>query len=233
VLDTRKELILKLLIEDYIKSAQAVGSKYLNQQFNLGVSDATIRNELAALEHEGYLRAPHTSSGRIPTEAAYLYYLKHLRAKKFVLEGTPLKDLSHGESPSQQALKKLAKRLAEISGETAIVAFDPSWTYHVGVSNLFQKPDFASMELVQSLSHIVDQFDEVIRNIYGTVPDVPKVYIGSENPFGKQVSAIVVSYTLRNNEKGLLGLVGPMRMNYSKNIALLERAKKLIDESNL
>ncbi|MDG1950499.1 MAG: hypothetical protein P8J32_06840 [bacterium] len=234
MLSSRKELILKLLIEDYIRLAQPVGSKYLNKEYNIGVSDATVRNELAALELEGYIRAPHTSAGRIPTEQGYVYYLQHLRSKKFVLQGTPLKDMAKpGESPTEQSLKRLAKRLSELSGETALVSIDQNWTYQVGVSNLFNKPDFASMELVQGLSHVVDQFDEVMTQLYGHVPDVPKVYVGSDNPFGDQISAVVVSYTLRNNEKGMIGLLGPLRMNYSKNIALLERAKQLIDETNL
>lgn len=234
MLSQRRELILKLLIEDYIRTAQPVGSKYLNKQYNIGVSDATVRNELAALELEGFIRAPHTSAGRIPTEAGYVYYLQNLRNKKFVLEGAPLKGMARtGASPTEQSLKQLAKRLSEISGETALVSIDQNWTYQVGVSNLFSKPDFASMELVQGLSQVVDQFDEVMTELYGHVPDVPKVYVGSENPFGDQISAVVVSYTLRGNEKGMIGLLGPLRMNYSKNIALLERAKQLIDESDL
>jgi transcriptional regulator of heat shock response len=234
VLSQRQEVILKLLIEDYIRTAQPVGSKYLNKQYNIGVSDATVRNELAALEHMGFIRAPHTSAGRIPTENGYVYYLQNLRNKKFELKGAPLKDMAQpGTSPTEQSLKRLAKRLSELSGETALVSIDQNWTYQVGVSNLFSKPDFASMELVQGLSQVVDQFDEVMTELYGHVPDVPKVYVGSENPFGDQISAVVVSYTLRGNEKGMIGLLGPLRMNYSKNIALLERAKQLIDESDL
>jgi heat-inducible transcriptional repressor len=227
--DARTELILKLVIEDYIRTAQPVGSKYLNEQYQLGVSDATVRNELAVLEAEGYLRSPHTSAGRVPTEAAYVYYLSHLRNKKFVLEGTPLSADTH-EKDTQVVLKSMAKKLVEISGETAIVAIDPKWTYYTGVSNLFHKPDFHDPEVMQTLSGLVDQFDEVLQRMYRDLPEGPQVFIGSGNPFGQEMATILVRYNVDGDTQGLLGLVGPLRMDYSRNLALIERAKEVIDE---
>jgi transcriptional regulator of heat shock response len=225
----RAELILKLVIEDYIRTAQPVGSKYLNEQYQLGVSDATVRGELAALEANGFLRAPHTSAGRVPTEAAYVYYLSYLRDKKFVLEDTPLRADSH-EKDTQVVLKSMAKKLVEISGETAIVAIDPKWTYYTGVSNLFHKPDFQDPEVMQTLSSLVDQFDEVMQRMYRDLPEGPQVFIGSGNPFGQEMATILVRYNVDGETQGLLGLVGPLRMDYSRNLALIERAKEVIDE---
>ncbi|MBI5794096.1 hypothetical protein HZA87_03350 [Candidatus Uhrbacteria bacterium] len=229
MLDARKELILKLVIEDYIRTAEPVGSKYLNEQYQLGVSPATVRNDMAALEAEDFLRAPHTSSGRIPTERAYVYYLSHLRDKKLKLESGSLQGGTQDARNAESALKAMAKKLVEISGETAILAFDPNWSYYIGVSNLFGKPDFHDLELVQSLSALVDQFDEVIHEIYARVPDEPLVLIGSGNPFGHQMATILVRYRMGEDGHGLLGLMGPLRMDYSRNLALVERAKEIID----
>ena len=229
MLDSRAELILKLLIEDYIRTAQPVGSKYLNEQYQLGVSDATVRSELATLEAEGFLRSPHTSAGRIPTEAAYVYYLSHLRDKKFVLEGSTLQSATH-EKDTELALKHLAKKLVEISGETAIVAIDPKWTYYTGVANLFHKQDFQDPAVMQTLSGLVDQFDEVMQRMYQQLPEGPQVFIGSSNPFGQEMATILVRYHVDGETQGLLGLVGPLRMDYSRNLALIERAKEVIDE---
>jgi transcriptional regulator of heat shock response len=223
----RTQLILKLVVEDYIDSAEPVGSKYLNGEYKIGVSDATVRNELAALEKLGYLRRAHASAGRVPTEVAYLYYLKHLRDKKFVLKKVFKKETSNQEQ--KVALKNLAKQLAKHSGETAIVAFGPSSSYYVGVSNLFRKPDFDTIELVQSLSDMVDQFDDVIQTIYKSVEDEPKIFIGSKNPFGPQMTTIIARYRIGDTE-GLIGLIGPLRMNYSRNLALVERATELINQ---
>ena len=226
--DVRTELILKLVIEDYIRTAQPVGSKYLNDLYQLGVSDATVRNELAGLEAEGLLRSPHTSAGRIPTEQGYLYYLQYLRDKTFVVEGTPFQSTTHAKD-TEATLKSMAKKLVEISGETAIVAIDPKWTYYTGVSNLFHKPDFHDPEVMQELSGMIDQFDEVLQRMYRFLPEGPQVFIGSGNPFGQEMATILVRYNIDEYTQGLFGLVGPLRMDYSRNLALIERAKEVID----
>jgi len=73
----RRQMILALAIKEYINKAQPVGSETL-AKMDLGVSSATIRNELAALEEEGYLTHPHTSAGRVPTEKGYRYFVETL-----------------------------------------------------------------------------------------------------------------------------------------------------------
>ena len=67
-METRKRELLKLIVENYIETAEPVGSKFLIQRGNISVSAATVRNEMHELEREGYLTHPHTSAGRIPTE---------------------------------------------------------------------------------------------------------------------------------------------------------------------
>lgn len=80
-LTERQKLILALVIRDYIDTAQPVGSGRLVKKFNLDVSSATVRNEMMALTDKGYLRQPHTSAGRIPTEEGYRYFVRQLMGK--------------------------------------------------------------------------------------------------------------------------------------------------------
>ena len=80
-LDKRKIKILKAIISSYIDNAEAVGSRTISKKYELGVSPATIRNEMSDLEDMGYLVQPHTSSGRIPTDKAYRYYVDDLWRK--------------------------------------------------------------------------------------------------------------------------------------------------------
>jgi heat shock gene repressor HrcA len=77
-LDERKKSILKVVTDDYIASAEPVGSRTIARRYNLGLSPATIRNEMADLEESGYLEQPHTSAGRIPSEVGYRYYVDAL-----------------------------------------------------------------------------------------------------------------------------------------------------------
>ncbi len=78
VLTTRQEQILSLLIETYIDTPEPISSKFLVEAFDLGFSSATVRNEMAVLEELGYISAPHTSAGRVPTENGYRYFVKRL-----------------------------------------------------------------------------------------------------------------------------------------------------------
>lgn len=77
-LSDRKKLILKMIIDAYIDSGEPVGSKYLTQSGGLGISSATIRNEMSELEEMGYLDKPHTSAGRIPSTSGYRFYVDRL-----------------------------------------------------------------------------------------------------------------------------------------------------------
>lgn len=74
----RKEKILSAVIDTYIRTGEPIGSKALLEETDLGVSSATVRNELKSLDEEGYLHQPHTSAGRVPTEQGYRYYIDHL-----------------------------------------------------------------------------------------------------------------------------------------------------------
>src|SRR6476659_9928378 len=74
----RKAAVLHTIVEEYVRTGEAVGSETIAERSGLGVSSATIRNEMAALEELGFLQHPHTSSGRIPTDAGYRHYVDAL-----------------------------------------------------------------------------------------------------------------------------------------------------------
>lgn len=77
-LTERQELILSLIVREHIRDPQPIGSKTLVEQFKLGVSSATVRNEMAILEQYGLIYAPHTSAGRVPTQHGYRYFVRRL-----------------------------------------------------------------------------------------------------------------------------------------------------------
>lgn len=77
-LNERKMQILKTLIDDYVQTAQPVGSRTISRKYELGLSSATIRNEMADLEEMGYISQPHTSAGRVPSDKGYRFYVDHL-----------------------------------------------------------------------------------------------------------------------------------------------------------
>src|ERR687890_712660 len=80
--EPRRLEVLRAIVEDYVHSREPVGSKALVERHQLGVSSATIRNDMAALEEEGLIAAPHTSAGRIPTDAGYRLFVDRLSSVK-------------------------------------------------------------------------------------------------------------------------------------------------------
>src|SRR5947207_12435143 len=82
MLDDRKLEVLRAIVEDYVSTQEPVGSKSLVERHQLGVSPATIRNDMAALEDEGYITQPHTSAGRVPTDAGYRLFVDRLSSVK-------------------------------------------------------------------------------------------------------------------------------------------------------
>ena len=86
-LDERKAAILKAVVEEYVETAQPVGSQTIAQANALAVSSATVRNDMTILEREGYLTQPHTSAGRVPTDRAYRYFVDHFTREEILPAG--------------------------------------------------------------------------------------------------------------------------------------------------
>lgn len=133
-LDERKASVLRAIVEEYVETAQPVGSQTVARASGLGVSSATIRNDMTVLEREGYIAQPHTSAGRIPTDQGYRFFVDHFTqrgplppqqyravADFFESSHRALEDLLHETS---QLLARLSRHAAVIVGpqaDTAVV----------------------------------------------------------------------------------------------------------------
>lgn len=121
---SRRMLVLRAVVEDYIRSQEPVGSTALTKAHDLGVSSATIRNDMSALEEEGYLIQPHTSAGRIPTERGYRYFVDRLASVVPLSEGQRrgITTFLSGSASLQDTLQRAARLLANITGQIAVVS---------------------------------------------------------------------------------------------------------------
>jgi transcriptional regulator of heat shock response len=215
-----------------VKTAEPVSSEFLSENSGLGVSSATVRNALADLEELGYLVQPHTSAGRIPTELGYRYYVAHFLEKKKpetkLVDG--LKDVVAEVDAAADRMRRTAKALAELSGDTALVGFAKRDVYYTGLTNLFSKPEFRHAALVTSMSKVLDHLDEVMERVFPTVGDQVAVLIGEENPFGRECGVLIVRAPM-GDQWGIMALLGPMRMDYDADYGLLETAKDILKKT--
>jgi heat-inducible transcriptional repressor len=140
-LDDRKAAILRAIVEQYVDTAQPVGSQTVTQTAGLGVSAATVRNEMSVLEREGYITQPHTSAGRVPTDRGYRYYVDQLagaaqlaaperrRIAEFFTSATMAMD---------ELLSQTSQLLARVTAHAAVVVAPESQAVVVRAAHLVQ-----------------------------------------------------------------------------------------------
>lgn len=227
MISERKKFLLETIIKEYLKTATPVSSGVLVEKYKLDISPATVRNEMMELENEDYIYQPHTSSGRIPTEAAYHLCLTDISEspKKKELKEAEIKLLEQLFKREESAFRQTAKAIAELSSAAVFWAFHKNDLYYTGLSNLFSQPEFKQVNAVCDVSGVIDRLEEIIDDIFEDLGDGEQILIGSKNPFGNFLSTVLVKYK-HNNQNGVFGILGPMRMDYDHNLALVEFIKK-------
>jgi heat-inducible transcriptional repressor len=225
-MESRKEKILLIILKEHIKTGAPVGSGVLVEKYNLDASPATVRNEMAVLEEDGYIIQPHTSAGRVPTEKAYRFYLENLKEKNLSsVEESELKKVL--KEANDENFKKAAKIIAQFSGNAVFWAFHKRNLYYTGISNLFQQPEFAEADLIYDISAVIDRLDEIIDEVFDDISFETEILIGKENPFGSFCGTILTKYKV-GEFAGVFGIISPMRADYAKNKAIINYVKNLL-----
>lgn len=138
LLSDRRQNVLRVLIEEYIARALPVGSRTLVERYNLGISSATVRNELSSLEEEGYLVQPHTSSGRIPTDFGYRAFVDDLLQREKLDDENLVNMLKESAGELDELLEKTSKALARLTDCMTLVVPPSSLTFNVNQINLIE-----------------------------------------------------------------------------------------------
>lgn len=123
--DDRRLAVLRAIVEDYVSTHEPVGSKALVERHQLGVSPATIRNDMAVLEDEGYITQPHTSAGRIPTDKGYRLFVDRLANVKPMTpaEKRAIETFLHGADDLDDVVDRTVRLLAQLTRQAAVVQY--------------------------------------------------------------------------------------------------------------
>ncbi|PYI67394.1 heat-inducible transcriptional repressor HrcA [Arthrobacter livingstonensis] len=169
--EPRKLEVLRAIVEDYVHSREPVGSKALVERHRLGVSSATIRNDMAALEDDGLITAPHTSSGRIPTDKGYRLFVDQISSVKplSAAERRAIAVLLDGSSDLDDVLERTVRTLAQLTNQVAVVQYPRSakaTVRHIefvslGPSQVLEVLILASGKVEQSVIDVGDGIDDV------------------------------------------------------------------------
>jgi heat-inducible transcriptional repressor len=125
MVEERKMAVLRAIVEDYVSTQEPVGSKALVERHQLGVSPATVRNDMAALEEEGFITQPHTSAGRVPTDKGYRMFVDRLSTLKPLTpaERRAIMTLFEGAIDLDDVVSRSVRLLAQLTRQVAIVQY--------------------------------------------------------------------------------------------------------------
>lgn len=213
--------ILKAIIQEYSETGEAVGSEILERKYKLGVSPATIRNDMVVLVRKGYLKKAHFSSGREPSAKGFRFYITHLMKKKQLAttDEVAFKNSIWDERKmSHRLLAQATKVLAERTNLLSIVATNTGEIYYSGVANLLDKPEFFNLTVSRGVFELLDEVNYWIRILdrcYRLQEEI--VYLLDEEDFRSpcfESYASIFGEFHGKNIKGIIGVVGPKRMYY-------------------
>lgn len=230
----RQRLILAAIIEQHAEIAAPVGSVMLAKLF--GVSSATIRSEMAKLEEIGLIVQPHTSAGRIPTDAGYRFYVNSLNeaqsAQPQLLDRSAraieARVTTHGDR-ADRAIRSAVDSLVDLTQNLGIATIGDE-LYLSGIGNLFSQPEFSHGEHAQQVARLLDNLEPWLRE---AKPNEPlNVYIGSENPIGKASGATLIISKFRSpySDNSYIGVLGPTRQSYAKVMRLVRHTGAMLEE---
>lgn len=233
---SRKHDILKAVIEIFISTANPVGSKYLKESSGFDVSPATLRNEMARLEKEGFLQQSHSSGGRVPTSEGYRFFVNDLnisspQKKEFQKEFQTITKKYFQEKQADQLVYDAISILSKMTPNIAFATIPSAKkTFFLGVSHLLSQPEFSMAP--QDFSGVFRVLEEdLYQFLYSLdIRNEVELFIGNENLLsGIDSCSLLVSSIEILNEPVFFGILGPMRMNYEKNIVAVEETKKLLE----
>ena len=234
-MSSRRLEILRAIVDEYVSTQEPVGSKSIADHHGLGISPATIRNEMAVLEDEGLITQPHTSAGRIPTDLGYRVFVDKLATVKQLstAERRAIETFLQGSHDLEELLKRSAKLLADITKQVAVVTYPIigegrekmaiSGTAHLARSG---------EDLGLTLSPILEALEEqvILLRLLDEVHSSVHVRIGSEQTEAnlQSTSLVTVGYGGESSQLGAVGVLGPTRMDYAASIAAVDAVARYV-----
>lgn len=236
-LSDRHRALLKAIVETYVKNGDPVGSDTIERNYNLGVSPATIRNDMVHLTELGLLKQPHTSAGRAPTSMAYKIYIAELMKEKELpisAEVAIKENLWQQRYKEQKLLREAVRSLAYRCQVLALAVDSEGDLYYAGAANILDFPEFEDIDVARFVLSLFDEYptlQQIIGKAQGTDP--LHVLFGDELGFEHlhTTSFVFYKYESREGGQGIIGILGPARMNFPVVIPYVRYTSNLIGQA--
>ncbi|MGH9857091.1 MAG: hypothetical protein ACRD4B_04515 [Acidobacteriota bacterium] len=236
-MDSRHQQLLCGLVSEYITTGQPVGSGFLQEKLKLSVSPATVRMKLRDLEEEGWIKQPHTSAGRIPTDKGYREYVNSLNLQRaHILQmrrlARLLQEYQRGDNNMPYGIAKVLSRYAHA---LVVSSASSGGVYGTGLAELLGTLTEDEQETMHEASRILDDISEYAWHLAPRQPQEIEIFIGAENPAlaARHTSIIARRARTSHGNHVTLFIIGPKRMPYAKHAMLLNNVATLIEQEEI
>lgn len=234
-LSERQIQILKSIVQEFTDTAEPVGSETLDKKYNLGVSPATIRNEMVFLTDQGMLVQPHTSAGRVPTSQAIKFYINQLMKEKelSVSEEVAVKErVWDHRFDAGDLLREATRCLSERTKTLSIAAIDGDRIYHSGYANILDMPEFFDIDVTRTVLSLIDESRQLME-IFNKIDQEEgvKILVGEEigDQYLQPVGMVFTNLQI-GPRRGALGVIGPSRLDYPHIVPMVRYLGNLLSE---
>lgn len=233
--DRQKEL-LKAIVELHVKTGESVGSETIEKEFNLGVSPATIRNEMVKLTEMGFLKQLHTSAGRVPTSMGFKIYIQELMKEREMpvsaevqIKQSMWQKRHAGNLMVKEAVKALSQKLHMLS----LAVSEDEEVFFSGAYHILDFPEFEDIDVTRFVLSLFDEnprLKEIIGRALG--PDPLHILFGDELGYEHLNPTSFVFCRYEGTGKGgIIGVIGPARMNFPVILPYVRYTSNLIDQA--
>lgn len=228
--------ILAAIVREQTETGDPVGSEIIEKKYKLGVSPATIRNEMVELEKKGYLSKTHFSSGRVPSSKGYRFYIKNIMKEKELstVDEVAYKHSIWDERDKEYRMFSQATRiLAQKTGLMSLITTNSGDLYYAGIGNLLSREEFLEAQTRRLFIRLdeINFWEEILKLAYVTDQDV--MFILGQDDFKDPIfesCASVFGEFESPQVKGIVGVIGPKSIRYEDVVPQIRFFSQLIED---
>ena len=231
----RQIQILRAIIEEFIETGEPVGSETIDKKYNIGVSPATIRNEMSYLTKQGYLIKTHISAGRVPTALAMRLYINELVKEKelSVADEVGVKEkIWRYRNQMEDLLYETSRVLADKTHALGLAVTPDGRLVHSGYANLLQMPEFYDINLTRQVLHMIEE-RSMMEEIFDKSQSENAVKIVFGQDLGNRdldpISIMFVELDLHDDQPCHFAVLGSKRFDYAYVLPMMKYFKGLIE----
>ena len=235
-LSERQKQLLKVIIEFYVKTGEPVASDAIEKSSSLGVSPATIRNEMVTLTEMGFLKQPHVSSGRVPTAQGFRLYIGELMKEKelsIVDEVNIRQEMMDSRAQFGKMVHVAAKELAK-KCDTLALSINGDDIYYTGAANILDLPEFFDIDVTRFVLSMLDE-GAILEKVIGLAKGQEPLHVifGEETEYEylQPTSFAFLNFDTGRTDPGVIGVVGPNRLNFPLILPYLRYVGEVLNEA--